>query len=192
MVKAKNPIAGIKAYINAFPNPKSSIGLLVKVMNISNNNQDWHEVREIIKDRPDIKVINAMLSHQETLSILASVDALISLHRSEGFGRIIAEAMFLNKPVVVSNFSGNLEFCNSENSYLVEGDIIALSEGDYIFHEGQTWFEPRIDDASIKIKNLYYQPDLRLKISNEGRAEIQKKYSKRNVVDFILKKLKTI
>jgi glycosyltransferase involved in cell wall biosynthesis len=173
----KNPIGSIEAYIKAFPLASSGVGLLIKAMNLKAQDPQWKKILDLINGRDDIKVINQTMSRQDAVDLIAMVDGYIALHRSEGFGRIIAESMLLGKPVVVSNYSGNIDFCKENNSYLVSGSLIPLSQEDYIFWEGQHWFDPNIYDASQKILDLYEDSEKRKKISESGRMFIKENYS---------------
>jgi glycosyltransferase involved in cell wall biosynthesis len=108
---------------------------------------------------------------------MACCDAYISLHRSEGFGRVIAEAMALGQPVVATNFSGNVDFCDEQTAFLVDGELVPLRPGDYLFHEGQYWCDPDVEIAAGQIARVFGDADMRQRIAKAGRARIERDYS---------------
>lgn len=153
-VTRKNPYASIDAFIDAFENDKN-VELILKV-----NNGDIHKDRLIIlnsyiENFCNVRIINKHLSIQELHELYNSIDCFISLHRSEGFGRNIAEMMLLKKPVIVTAFSGNMDFTFEENSYLVSFENVNLKPDDYIFSNNQYWAEPNIKCASRILLDIY-------------------------------------
>jgi glycosyltransferase involved in cell wall biosynthesis len=74
-------------------------------------------------------------------------DCFVSLHRSEGFGRGLSEAMYLGKPVIATAYSGNMDFMTLENSLPVNYQLVNVPNGAYPFGEGQVWAEPDLEDA---------------------------------------------
>ncbi len=173
----KNPVAGVMAFKQAFARETSGVGLVVKAMNVRDDDPTWRQVRELAVADDRIHIVSERLDRQDTIDFMASCDAYISLHRSEGFGRVIAEAMALGQPVIVTNFSGNVDFCDEETSLLVDGELVPLRAGDYLFHEGQYWCDPDIGIASKQIARAFGDAALRERIARAGRARIKRDYS---------------
>ncbi|WCP67279.1 glycosyltransferase [Vibrio tubiashii] len=190
----KNPVAAVKAYINAFVSDdlESKTKLVIKTMNLNHDDVNWLEVIKLISGRNDVIIIDEVMSRQETVNLINACDCYISLHRSEGFGRIIAEAMLLGKSVVVSDFSGSQDFCNENNSYLVEGKLVGLKRGDYIFDEGQFWFDASIDSAIEQLRIVHSDAILRERKVKAAKEFIQKKYSYNSAASFIHNRLDTL
>ncbi len=92
-------------------------------------------------------IIDKILTDNEMKNLVRCCDCFVSLHRSEGYGRGLAEAMFLGKPVVATGYSGNLDFMDETNSCLVRYSLIDVEEGQYPYAKGQVWAEPDIDHA---------------------------------------------
>jgi glycosyltransferase involved in cell wall biosynthesis len=86
------------------------------------------------------------------------VDAYVSLHRSEGFGLGLAEAMALGKPVIGTAYSGNLEFMNAGNSCLVGYSLVDVGSDAYPYPDGQVWAEPDVEAASYYMRRLVEDP----------------------------------
>ena len=179
----KNPIASVLAFHKAFPKNVRGVSLVVKGMNINQENSQWIEILKIAKIDDRIILFEEILPKQKLIDFMACCDSFISLHRSEGFGRSIAEAMLLNQPVIVSNFSGNLDFCNAENAYLVDGELLPLKENDYAFGTSQFWFEPDISLAAKQMIKLFENQEERKIKALRGQLFISEHYSKEVVGD---------
>lgn len=173
----KNPLAGVRAFQQAFGENSSGVGLVIKAMNVRDDDPVWRAVREATASDSRIHIVSKRLSRQDSTDFMACCDAYISLHRSEGFGRVIAEAMALGQPVVVTNFSGNVDFCEPETAYLVDGELVPLRPGDYLFSEGQYWCDPDVSIAAEQLKRMIEDVPLRERIAQAGKARIERDYS---------------
>lgn len=187
-VSRKNPLACVRSFQKAFGNLPKEVSLVIKAMNVDLAGDLWGEFLSLINKDNRIILINQKLDKQDLINLISSCDCLVSLHRSEGFGRNIAEAMLLGLPVIASNFSGNVDFCNSDTSFLVGGKKVPLKVGDYLFHENQYWFDPDIAEASDQMLLVVNNPEKARAISENGRAFIQKHYSL-NAVEPIYKEV---
>ena len=173
----KNPLAGIQAFQIAFSKKDAPVGLVVKAMNIVESDPIWQKILTIAKADERISILTELLPRQDAINLMASCDCYISLHRSEGFGRVIAEAMLIGQPVIVTNFSGNVDYCDSETSFLVDGDLVPLQPGEYLFHEGQYWCDPDISVAAEKISLVFENVTLRERTAYAGQQRIIHDYS---------------
>ncbi|WP_341313003.1 glycosyltransferase family 4 protein [Paraburkholderia sp. IMGN_8] len=173
----KNPVAGIMAFKQAFAKETSGVGLVIKAMNARDDDPTWRQVRELAAADDRIHIVSERLNRQDTIDFMACCNAYISLHRSEGFGRVIAEAMALGQPVVATNFSGNVDFCDEQTAFLVDGELVPLRPGDYLFHEGQYWCDPDVGIAASQIARAFGDADLRERIAKAGRARIERDHS---------------
>jgi glycosyltransferase involved in cell wall biosynthesis len=173
----KNPVAGIMAFKQAFAKDASGVGLVIKAMNARDDDPTWRQVCELASADDRIHIVSERLDRQDTINFMACCDAYISLHRSEGFGRVIAEAMALGQPVVATNFSGNADFCDEQTAFLVDGDLVPLRPGDYLFHEGQYWCDPDVEMAASQLVRVFGDANLRERIAKAGRARIERDYS---------------
>ena len=125
-VHRKNPIACLRAFQKAFPDLDEKVGVVVKSMNLKPDSSDSIELLNQAGSDPRIKIFSEIFDRQRTIDLMRACDAFLSLHRSEGFGRGLAEAMLLERPAIGTGFSGNLEFMNEENSYLVSYKTIPV------------------------------------------------------------------
>jgi glycosyltransferase involved in cell wall biosynthesis len=156
-VVRKNPMAALRAFKKAFIATDKSVGLVFKTMNIKSNNSDWIEFIEECQSDKRIQLITETLDRSEVLGLINACDAYISLHRSEGFGRTLAEAMLLGKHVIATNYSGNIDFMIKNRSYPVEYELIKLKSNTYQWaDQDNVWAEPDLIGASkmmIKVKS---------------------------------------
>lgn len=187
----KNPLAAIRAFQDAFPNNKDVI-LVIKTMNAHDCTPFWHAIlAQTARDRR-IFCINEVYSKQRLLSLFSCCDAYISLHRAEGFGRTIAEAMLLEKPVIATAWSGNADFTNEETAFPVTGKLIPLNKNDYIFWEDQYWCEPDHDMAVAALRECFYNPALAKIKAKAGQTVIRKNYSPETVGQLYIKRLREL
>jgi glycosyltransferase involved in cell wall biosynthesis len=173
----KNPLAGVHAFKRAFGDSSPGVGLVIKAMNVRDDDPVWRAVLELSAGDSRIHIVSERLSRQDSTDFMACCDAYISLHRSEGFGRVIAEAMALGQPVVVTNFSGNVDFCEPDTAFLVDGELVPLRPGDYLFAEGQYWCDPEVSIAAEQLKRMIDDAPLRERIAQAGKARIERDYS---------------
>ncbi|CAB3637534.1 glycosyltransferase family 4 protein [Paraburkholderia rhynchosiae] len=173
----KNPLAGVQAFKQAFGESSPGVGLVIKAMNVRDDDPVWRAVCEVTAGDSRIHIVSERLSRQDSTDFMACCDAYISLHRSEGFGRVIAEAMALGQPVVATNFSGNVDFCEPDTAFLVDGELVPLRPGDYLFSEGQYWCDPDVSIAAEQLKRMIEDVPLRERIAQAGKARIERDYS---------------
>ncbi len=100
----------------------------------------WRAIDDLIQDDPRIRVIDETFTYEQIISLKLACDCYVSLHRAEGFGFGMLEAMQLGRPVIATSYSGNMDFCTSENSYLVDYDLIPVGYDEYLTVEkGSVW-----------------------------------------------------
>ncbi|MFT8585484.1 glycosyltransferase [Acetobacter papayae] len=160
-ISRKNPLGAILAFQRAFPaHEHPQARLVIKAMNTLPDSL-WHEcLRKAVID-PRILIRNEVMDRARYYELLKACDAVISLHRAEGFGRLMAEAMGLGIPVIATAYSGNMDFMTEENSWLVGGDMVPVFAGDYAFYSGQRWMEPDIAIAARALRECADNPVMR-------------------------------
>ncbi|MGV2117936.1 glycosyltransferase family 4 protein [Rhizobium rhizogenes] len=157
-ISRKNPMAAILAFQKAFPrNTHPDVQLVVKAMNALDDGL-WRDCvrKSYLDDR--IHIRNEVLDRDAYYQLLACCDVVLSMHRAEGFGRLMAEAMAIGIPVISTGYSGNLDFMTQDNSWLIPGQICKLVPGDYSFYKGQEWMEPDIDKAAEALRDCLVNP----------------------------------
>jgi glycosyltransferase involved in cell wall biosynthesis len=125
-------------------------------------------------------------------ALFASADCYVSLHRAEGVGLGMAEAMFLGKPVIGTNYSGNLDFMNAENSLLVDYCMTELSEGVATYERGSRWAEPSIEHAAELMRFVYEHQDEAKAIGSRASDSVRATLSPELTAKQILQRLHQI
>lgn len=154
----KNPVAALDAFTKAFPEDNKDVGLVLKVMNADESNFKWISFQRLAKRDPRVILIEETLDRPDVLGLINACDAYVSLHRGEGFGRTLAEAMLYGKPVIATNYSGNVDFMMKGLSYPVDYTLKNIPRDAYPFLEltdGAEWAEPDIEDAAEKMRDAY-------------------------------------
>jgi glycosyltransferase involved in cell wall biosynthesis len=109
----------------------------------------------------------------------ASCDVFLSMHRSEGFGLGLAECMYLGKPVVGTDWSGNTEFMRADNSCPVRYELVKLDRDYGPYRKGQTWAEPDPEHAAWYLRKLADDASYRERIAEAGRRTVREELSPR-------------
>jgi hypothetical protein len=155
-VARKNPEGLIEAFQKAFPQEyRDQVGLVLKISHPETRCKLWPKVRRIAQQDPRIHLIEKTLRRPELLALFQACDCLVSLHRAEGFGRCIAEALLLDKQVIATGFSGNLDYCCEPRVALVRHTMRTLSAKDYMWGDGQCWAEPDLDHAAELMRSIW-------------------------------------
>lgn len=168
----KNPLGAIDAFHLAFGNDHSVL-LILKVMRPDAYPQGMDLLRARIQAAGNISLHCDVLEHQEFLHLLASADVLISLHRSEGFGLVLAEAMMVGTNVIATNWSGCVDFLDDSNSIPVPYSLINAidPQGEYD-HRSCVWAEPDVRAAARALRALHFDPALGASLSRKARRDI--------------------
>ena len=172
----KNPLAAIAAFRRAFGDAPDRV-LAIKVIDDAAGHAR-HQLGEAIAGATNIRLIEGMLSPADMTGLMAASDVVISLHRSEGFGLVLAQAMSLGKAVVATGWSGNLDFMTERNSALVPYSLVPVDDPDGAFDaDGQSWADANIDAAAAWLRQLAGDPDLRARLGTVAARDIAARLS---------------
>jgi glycosyltransferase involved in cell wall biosynthesis len=166
-VARKNPMAAVKAFKQAFEPADSSVGLVLKTMYTKSNNPEWQAFLKECQTDKRIQLITETLDRPEVLGLITACDAYVSLHRAEGYGRTIAEAMLLGKPVIATNYSGNIDFMRFNGCFLVDFKLVPVKTEEYEWintEDGALWASVDIENASNLMKKIKNE---KIKIANK-------------------------
>ncbi|HUD50421.1 glycosyltransferase [Parvibaculum sp.] len=181
-VQRKNPIGVIRAFQRAFKD-EAGVRLLLKTQNrdsIADAAQIkiWNQIDAIVSSDHRITVINETFTYEELLDLKKGCDCYVSLHRSEGLGFGMIEAMNLRLPVVCTGYSGNMEFCSEETAWIVDYKEVELRRDEYIFVRlGQKWAEPDLDDAARQMRAVFVDAGERERRVDRAWNNVQKNFS---------------
>lgn len=157
----KNPKGVVQAFQQAFgqanakranEDENENVGLVIKVSHLDPEDPDWQEVSRMMKGDSRIHLVYGEFRKDKILSLYRCCNAFVSLHRSEGFGRGMAEAQMLGLDLVVTGYSGNMDFCADNDTRLVDYQMVDVQEGEYFFGSGQRWAVPDIAQAAEQMK----------------------------------------
>jgi glycosyltransferase involved in cell wall biosynthesis len=187
----KNPLAVIEAFKSAF-RPAEGPHLVLKSINGVNRSKQLARLKEATDERTDIHIFDGYITPDEQHGLIAACDAYVSLHRAEGFGLTMAEAMAFGKPVIATGYSGNLEFMDTGNSHLVPYELATIPAGCDPYPEGGEWAEPDVDAAAALMRQVYDHPaDARL-LGQRARADIERLHCPQARAAFLAARLDTI
>lgn len=190
-LERKNPTGVLHAFEKAFEKDTADVFLIVKVIN-RERNHDFEKVLELIARNKHVIMIDTFLNRSQLYSLISEVDCLVSLHRAEGFGLPIVEAMSMAKPVIATAWSANLDFQTAENSFLIPYDMTVLDSHAPPYPKGTSWADPDIEEAANVMSNLVNHPDLCRKVGNQARADINSRFSAAVTGQKILERLTRI
>jgi glycosyltransferase involved in cell wall biosynthesis len=173
----KNPLATIEAFRTAFA-PGSGAALVLKSLNASDHPEQRRSLEAAAAGHPDIHMIDRHLPLGEKNAMLAACDCCVSLHRAEGFGLPLAEAMYFGRPTIATRYSGNLEFMTDENSYLVDHGMsqAGMAAEPYYPAEGE-WAEPDLDHAARLMRHVFEHADEARSRGRRAAADMRRDFS---------------
>jgi glycosyltransferase involved in cell wall biosynthesis len=149
----KNPLGLIEAFVDAVP-AGSGPTLVVKTINGVHRMAQLEQLRLAAIDRPDVRIIDGYVDATTLGSTVAASDCYVSLHRSEGFGLTIADAMALGVPVVATAYGGNLEFMDETNSTLVPSRLVPIGPDNVPYPAEGQWAEPDHAAAVAALRSM--------------------------------------
>lgn len=171
----KNPEGAIAAFSQAF-SPEEPVRLVLKLLNGHAEPRLVDALRSAAAGQR-VSLLDTALERADSFRLLATADSFVSLHRSEGFGLSIAEAMAYELPVVTTGWSGNADFTTDDNAAIVPCDVVpaALAHGPY--PAGTPWAEPRLDVAAQLMRRVWTDRAWREAIGQAGAATVAQRYS---------------
>lgn len=152
ITERKNPIGVIRAFQKAFSKERSDVGLVIKV-NLPDK-QEFERLNHVLDGYQNVYWITKSFEKKQVNSLIASVDAVVSLHRAEGFGLVLAEAMLLGTPTIATNWSSNTEFMNETIACMVDYSLVELKEAIGPFQKGQHWADADLEQAAGYMQKL--------------------------------------
>lgn len=182
----KNPLGGVRAFCEAF-SPQESVGLVIKATHA--REEDLQTIRSLLKDYPHVYIFQDSYSKVEFNSLVARVDVYLSLHRAEGFGLVMAEAMLLGTAVVATNWSANTEFMNEQVACMVPAKIVELGQDCFPYQKGSHWAAPDEHAAAKMIRQLYEEPTKRVELAARAKQFAEEKLSQQRAAERMRQRL---
>jgi glycosyltransferase involved in cell wall biosynthesis len=171
----KNPLACVIAFKRAFGSD-SNAQLILKTTHARNYPLQSQTLQDCIGDAPNIRVLDAVWSDTEVVDLIASSDVYISLHRSEGFGLTIAEAMLAETPTIATNWSGNTDFCHRDSTALIGYAFTPVGPDRHGAFDvpGALWADPDVDEAAAWLRRYRQDAQLRRSMAATARSRLSR------------------
>jgi len=171
----KNPFGALRAFRMAFKGDPAA-RLIIKTQ----NSDIAPELAAALRAEagPVVEIIDGVWPHAKVLELIASADVLISLHRAEGFGLTLAEAMALGVPVVTTAWSGNLDFMDLDTAGLVPAKLTLIDDEQRIYR-GRHWADPDISVAAAYLRRLKDDPAYAESLTLRASARIARQLNPR-------------
>jgi glycosyltransferase involved in cell wall biosynthesis len=181
--RRKNPLDLIAAHTIAFPE-ETGPKLVIKTMNGDSHRSQQDQLRYAASKRSDIIILDSYISRNQLHSLLNECQIYISLHRSEGYGLTLAEAMALGKPVIATGYSGNMDFMNSENSILVPYNLVPVGDDAFPYAEDARWAQPDIEFAARAIRELSLDSEKRTQLGGRALNDVTSQFTMERAAEF--------
>lgn len=170
VVARKNPLGLVDAYCRAFDEDDST-RLVLKSINGHQFPRERARVVDAIAGRRDVDLRDELLPASDRLALVAAADCYVSLHRSEGLGLTMAEAMAVATPVIATAYSGNLDFMDHTSAVLVPADVVPVGPGHHYPAEGH-WADPDLDAAAAAMRRVRADAAVRERLIAGGAAAL--------------------
>ena len=158
----KNPEGAVRAFHSAFGSSTSAQLLLKLAGNSEETRRFEASVGDLLRSC-NVRVIRDHLDDAGLSALYQQSDALLSLHRAEGYGLPMREAMSYGLPVVATGWSGNMDFMTQADACLVPYRLVPVNDAAGIYRDS-TWAEPDIEAAAEALRRLAMDPDYRAQV----------------------------
>ncbi len=171
----KNPLGLVRAFRRAFK-PGEGPLLVLKSSSEDFSPELQGSLEHEIGDA-DVRMIQGYVDRDEALSLTAVCDCYVSLHRSEGFGLTLAEAMIAGKPVIATPYSGVSDFFDVNTGYPVRYDLVEIEEDVGPYPAGAVWAEPDIEHAAELMRQVFEHREEASEVAKRGQERVRRQLS---------------
>lgn len=173
----KNPWGVIDAWQRAFPQPAAAARLTIKIADLRSDRDSAAKLKALVDRRDDMRLVSDHFTDNDMIAFIGAFDILVSLHRAEGFGLTLAEAMARGVAVIATEFSGNMQFMTAANSRLVPAAAVPVRDPDGPYagldrDPDQAWGEPDPAAAAEALRDLVTSKALRDEMAAAARNAI--------------------
>ncbi|MCX7898558.1 MAG: glycosyltransferase, partial [Methylocystis sp.] len=181
-VHRKNPLGAARAFLHAFPG-HMNVRLVIKTHSVEKAHSPqeqaaWRAIHALAEADRRISVIDAYMDDGDHHALIEGANALVSLHRAEGLGYHLLEAMALGTPVVATTYSGNTDFCTEQTCFPVPATIEAVDPSLYPgAGAAQFWADPDHLAAVAQLRRVYLDDAARRKVAKAAREMVASRYS---------------
>jgi glycosyltransferase involved in cell wall biosynthesis len=186
----KNPLGVIDSFRRAF-SAGDSVRLIIKCSHADFNREYFSEMQTRATGWP-ISIFDGDWNTREIADLIAACDCYVSLHRAEGIGLPIADAMAAGKPVIATGWSGNMDFMNVANSYPVSYELVKLDRNVAHYPAGEIWAEPSLEHAAEMMRHVFEHREEASAHGARARKDIDAAYSDHRVAALIARRMDLI
>jgi glycosyltransferase involved in cell wall biosynthesis len=187
----KNTLGLVEAFTRAFA-PGEGPTLVVKTINGERAPESLERLLQRAAGRHDIHIVDGYVAARERDALMALCDCYVSLHRSEGYGLTMAEAMAAARPVIATAYSGNMAFMHEGNSLLVPYRLSLIPDGCEPYPPGAEWAEPDLDEASRLMRHVWEQPDEARRLGRRAQEDVLRRNTPQRTAEFVARRLDEI
>lgn len=187
----KNVLFSIRAFLDAHGS-NSSFRLIIKVSNLEHDPVLSQKLDVIRRLHQNVEIIEGYIENAEVQALYDQADVYVSLHRAEGFGLTISDAMSRSIPVIATGYSGNMEFCRSHETRLVAYELRTVGHERLRYRKNDIWAEPDMADAVSAFRELAQNYPQWLKKAAEARDRLLNEFSDRQVADLMQERIDLI
>ncbi len=175
-VARKNPLGAIEAFRRAF-GPGEGASLVVKCIDEDAHPEEHAALLAAAAEHPDVYVLPGYISRDAMDALVQRSDAVVSLHRAEGFGFTPAEAMACAKPVIATAYSGNLDYMTDDNSLLVPAGLVPIGAHGGPYPPDGEWAEPDLDIAARHMRRIVAEPEFGRRLGERAARDLAARFS---------------
>ncbi len=190
IMERKNPLGVLEAFKQAFTKENEKVGLVIKINNAAR--EDEESIGAILDGYTNVYLIKETLDRDAVNSLTKCVDVVVSLHRAEGFGLVLAEAMLLGTPTIATNWSSNTEFMNEEVGCMVDYELVTLEKDMPPFQAGNRWADPDILQAAGYMVKLFEDKAFYQSIAKKAKEHAKEVLSMERAAGLIRQRLTEI
>ncbi|MGF1746365.1 glycosyltransferase [Vibrio minamisatsumaniensis] len=172
----KNILFSIRSFVSSFQSDEN-VEYVIKVSNLEYDRQLEKILMKIADKYPSIDIIDGYVPDEVINNLYESADVYVSLHRAEGFGLTISDAMAKGIPVITTDYSGNMEFCRHKDTNLVESDLVEVGHERLRYKSDDIWAEPKLDSAISIMRGVYGNYGDHLLKAQRARKRLKKEFS---------------
>lgn len=179
VAERKNPRGLVEAFTRAFRDRPvdQRPTLVIKSINAGRDPSEAERLRLLVAGRDDVVMVEEYLANDERHALVAHCTAYVSLHRAEGLGLTVGEAMAWGKPVIATAYGGVTDFCTAENSFPVDWRPTVVTETVGPYREGMVWADPDLDHAAALMRAVVDDPARAEAVGRRGAADIRVRHS---------------
>ena len=185
----KNPLAAIEAFNQAF-GADPTARLIIKMLNAASNVVGADRLRRLAASNASIVIDERRLSPAEMSVMYAQAHVVLSLHRSEGFGLVIAEGMLAGRPVIATDWSGSIDFIGPETGMPVPYRLVAAIDPDGEYHRpNSVWADADTAEAAKGLRALRDDAELRRRLGEAARCQALEHFAPERYASALLKRV---